>query len=194
MIRSLIFGVGATVLRAWGKFWMRLWGCTIASSARINGRPNLWMHRGTLIIGERVAIGSVPGIYDPGTPFPRSMFSTSPTGRIEIGEDSCMAGAVIVSHASVTIGKRVMIGGGTRILDTDFHPMDVVERRYAPLTPGSPIVIEDDVWIGLDVLVCKGVRIGRGSVIGAKSIVTSDIPPMTFAAGAPAKVIRPITG
>lgn len=171
---------------------MRLFGCRVPRSARINGRPNLWLHKGKLILGERVAMTSIPSIYEPGMGFSRCMFSTSRDGVIEIGDDSCMAGAVIVAHKRVTIGKRVMIGGGVRILDTDYHPTDTVPRRYAPEPEPRPIVIEDDVMLCVDVLVLPGVTIGRGSVIGAKSVVTSDIPPMVVAAGAPARVVREI--
>ena len=57
---------------------------------------------------------------------------------------------------------------------------------------GAPIIIEDNVWLCMDVVVLAGVRIGEGSVIGAGSIVTKDIPPMTFAVGAPAVKVADI--
>ncbi len=191
-LRPVLFAVVTPFMRFWGKLWMRLWGCTVPASARINGRPLLWMHRGRLVIGERVAISSVSAIYEPGQTFSRCMFSTTPDGLIEIGDDSHLSGVVISAHKSVTIGKRVMIGGGTRILDSQYHPIDTLPRIPSTAPEARPIVIEDDVWLSLDVLVLPGVRIGRGSVIGARSVVTSDIPPMVVAAGIPAKVIRPV--
>lgn len=57
----------------------------------------------------------------------------------------------------------------------------------------SPIIIEDDVWIGADVTILPGVRIGKGSVIGAKSVVTKDIPSNVIAAGNPCQILRAIT-
>lgn len=192
MFRLLFFSAAALWIRFWSKAWMRLFCCSVPRSARINGRPDLWMHRGTLALGERVAMTSIPGIYEPGMNISRCMFSSTREGVIEIGDDSCMAGTVIVAHKRVTIGKRVMIGGGTRILDTNFHPIDVIPRRYVPLTEGKPVTIEDDVWVCLDVIILPGVTIGHGSVIGSKSVVTDDIPPMVLAAGIPARIVRPI--
>ena len=54
------------------------------------------------------------------------------------------------------------------------------------------IVLEDDVWLATGVTVLKGVTIGHGTIVGAGSVVTSDLPPMVLAAGAPARVIKPI--
>lgn len=65
------------------------------------------------------------------------------------------------------------------------------EERF--LCYAKPIVIGDDYWFGANVVVCPGVTIGNGCVIGAGSVVTKDIPNRTFAAGVPAKVIREIT-
>ncbi len=69
------------------------------------------------------------------------------------------------------------------------HP----DRRVDFARFSEPIVIEDKVWIGSNVVVLPGVRIGRGSVIGAGSVVSRDIPPMVVALGAPCRVLRPIT-
>ena len=104
----------------------------------------------------------------------------------------------ITAYAAVDIGDRVQIGPGGIIVDTDGHPVDPAVRRRQvegltyPLdsVEKRPIVIEDDVWIGFGVIVLKGVRIGRASVIGAGSVVTRDIPPFCVAAGNPARVVR----
>jgi len=94
----------------------------------------------------------------------------------------------------VTIGNNVLFGPNVSLL-TPEHPLDYRDRYP---TPGSdfefarPIVIEDDVWLGGNVVVRGGVRIGKGSVIGAGSVVTKDIPAGVIAFGNPCKVYRKI--
>jgi acetyltransferase-like isoleucine patch superfamily enzyme len=106
------------------------------------------------------------------------------------------------SASRLTIGDRVLIAHNTSIFDCDTHPMNARERhrQYVEIiTTGhpveidlreEPVTIEDDVWIGCNVVVLKGVTIGRGAVIGAGSVVTQDVPPYSLAAGNPAKVVR----
>ncbi len=85
---------------------------------------------------------------------------------------------------------RLLLFAAPRIMDVQSHPVDMVPRRGMPEGPPNPVVIEDDAWLGAEVFVIPGVTIGRGSVIAARSVVTSDIPPMVLAAGVPAKVVR----
>jgi len=89
------------------------------------------------------------------------------------------------------VGADVMMGPRC-VLISDNHAMDDTSRpmNTQGFVASSPIVIEDDVWIGAGVTVLPGVRIGRGSVIGAASVVTKDVPPWTVAAGNPARVVR----
>lgn len=99
----------------------------------------------------------------------------------------------------VTIGDNVMIGPNVT-LATPMHPLLPAERNIRRREDGSiynleyarPIVIENDCWLASNVIVCGGVTIGEGAVIGAGSVVTRDIPPHSLAAGNPCKVIREI--
>lgn len=79
------------------------------------------------------------------------------------------------------------------IVDNDFHPIDPQERIESP-TAGlmRPVVIEDDVFIGMNVLILKGTVIGKGSLVGAGSIVSGVFPPNSLIAGIPGRVIRKI--
>jgi maltose O-acetyltransferase len=109
------------------------------------------------------------------------------TGRIEIGDRTYINyGVSISAHESVSIGRDCLIGNYTLILDNDYHDM----ADHLKLGESAPIVIEDNVWLGARVTVLKGVRIGAGSVVGAGAVVTRDVPPRTFVAGIPAKVVR----
>jgi len=158
----------------------------------IYGTPHLARLENKVILGERVMLCSIPYLYRLGQSF-QCVLSSGKHGVIRIGDDAGLNGTAIFAEKEVSIGARVMIGAGSRITDIECHPVDVLPRRYAANTPPKPIAIEDDVWLGVNVTVLPGVRIGRGSVIGAGSIVTGDIPPMVVAAGAPARVIRPLS-
>ena len=74
------------------------------------------------------------------------------------------------------------------MLDNDFHRVEPERRLERP--PSKPIIVEDNVWIGARVIVMAGVTVGEDSCVGAGSVVTSDVPPRTLAAGVPARVIR----
>lgn len=106
----------------------------------------------------------------------------------------------IQDDGEVTIGDRCNFGPNVTIV-TPIHPM-VPEERNALLGPdgkpkrlcyAKPVHIGSDVWLGANVVVCPGVTIGDGCVIDAGAVVTRDIPPRTFAAGNPCRVIREIT-
>jgi acetyltransferase-like isoleucine patch superfamily enzyme len=109
--------------------------------------------------------------------------------KIEIGDNVGVSGCTISSGMSIKIGSWVLIGSGAVISDGDAHPIDPKERRLGYGGKRSPIVIEDDVFIGARAIILKGVTIGRGSVIGAGAIVTKDIPAYSIAVGNPAKII-----
>ncbi|MCI8842070.1 MAG: acetyltransferase, partial [Oscillibacter sp.] len=89
------------------------------------------------------------------------------------------------------IGSRVYIAPRVCIYTVN-HPM-VPEVRNTDLEYGRPVTIEDNVWIGGNVVILPGVTIGEGAVIAAGSIVTQDIPPRVVAGGNPCRVIRPLT-
>lgn len=95
---------------------------------------------------------------------------------------------VVLDVCRVTIGHRALFGPGVQIY-TASHPLSLAERRSG-LELGYPVTIEDDVWVGGGAIICPGVTIGQGSVIGAGSVVTRDVPAGVLAAGNPCRVIR----
>lgn len=104
--------------------------------------------------------------------------------KLAIGQSSYITdGSRIAAQNSVTVGQNCAISFGVTMLDDDGHGFG--------LPPYSaPIVIEDDVWIGCNVTILKGVTIGRGSVVAAGAVVTKSCPPHSLIAGVPARVIR----
>jgi len=107
---------------------------------------------------------------------------------INIGDHVLISPGVRISAAnSITIGDSCMLASHAYITDSDWH--GIYDRSLPPDTL-SRVVLEDNVWIGDSAIVCKGVTIGKNSIIGAGSVVTSDIPANVVAAGNPAKVVR----
>lgn len=172
-------------------------GCVLAGvgwgeSWKFYGLPIIQKHRDSIMtIGARMELRSNRRSNPLGPTHPVILSVRRPGAVLRIGDDFGMTGGSIVAEQEIIIGNRVTVGANTIIADTDFHPLNPVTRRQFP-TDGAtaPIHIEDDVFIGMQVLVLKGVTIGAGSVIGAGSIVTRDIPPGVIAAGNPARVIR----
>ncbi|MFZ5553409.1 MAG: acyltransferase [Bacteroidota bacterium] len=127
---------------------------------------------------------------------------------INIG-DNCYIGegTRIWSGESVKIGSNVLISHNCNIIDTDSHELNHLERadsflqlvtqKKANTDKGNvktaPVIIDDYAWLSYNVSVLKGVRVGKGAIIGACSLVTEDIPDFCIAAGVPAKVIKKIT-
>jgi galactoside O-acetyltransferase len=112
--------------------------------------------------------------------------------NIYIGDDFFgNVNLTFVDDVDIRIGDGVMIAPSVTLTTTG-HPVHPARRvDYARLS--EPIVIEDKVWIGSNCVVLPGVRIGYGSVIGAGSVVSRDIPPMVVAVGTPCRVARQIT-
>ena len=112
-------------------------------------------------------------------------FSTLKTNAsLLIGNNCGFSGAIIASFINITIGNNVRCGANSLITDSNWHLDD--PRSGEP----KPIIIQNNVWLGVNVVVLKGVSIGINSVIGANSVVTKSIPPNSVAAGNPCRVIR----
>ena len=134
---------------------------------------------------------------------------TSPHGKVKIGSYSYIStGAFIGAGNSITIGDYVGIAHYTFVVDNNNHPVEPEARkqhriRVAPggqgypsvgaaweISANAPIVIEDNVWIGMYCFIGKGVRIGEGAVVARQSVVTRDVAPYTVVAGNPARVVK----
>ena len=129
-------------------------------------------------------------------------FALGEQGSVRIGDYCYFTNAVLLSELELLIGNYVVIGWNATIADTDFHPLSPAERiadaiacsplgkgRPRPEIPRLPVVIEDDVWIGPNATILKGVRIGAGAWIEAGALVTRDVPPHARVMGNPAQVV-----
>jgi acetyltransferase-like isoleucine patch superfamily enzyme len=109
--------------------------------------------------------------------------------------DECTVGTDVYFSVSksIRIGNHVAIAKSVTISDGDGHPSELARRmRDEPLqeTDLGPIVIEDWAWIGRDAHILKGVRIGKGAIVAAGSVVAADVPPETLAMGVPARIVK----
>ena len=113
--------------------------------------------------------------------------------RLTLGSGYMNHDCVIDCFESITVGQNVVISERVVMRDSDNHTiraMEACERTMDEHVVTSPIVVEDNVWIGMNATILKGVTIGEGSIIAAGSVVTRSIPPHCLAAGVPAKVIK----
>lgn len=195
---QLMVRVSHRVKRMWWKLTvtpaLRIAGVEIAEGVQIQGKPIVGMARGSRIrIGARSVLCSDSQINALGINHPVVLRTMRPGAEIIIGEDTGMSGGSICAASSIRIGAGCLIGANVTLADTDFHALSPVNRRYNRKPDDiavAPIVIEDNVFIGADVFVLKGVTIGQNSVIGAGAVVTNDVPRNTIAAGNPARVIK----
>ena len=115
-------------------------------------------------------------------------------GEIEIGDFSGGSSVVVSSRSKVTIGRNVNMGGNVRIFDHDFHSLDYNQRQIPIIDQAQvvsqPVIIGNDVLLGTNATILKGVTIGNRAIIGAGSVVSKNIPADEIWAGNPARYIK----
>lgn len=166
-------------------FYLR--GVNIAESPKFIGITSIKRASGsTISIGSNTIflskhVSNLIGINRP------CIFSAmNSEARLIIGDGCGFSGTVIGCFSQITLGNNVRCGANTLITDSDWHLDD--PRSAEP----RPIKIGDNVWLGVNVIVMKGVTIGDNVVIGAGSVVTKDIPANVIAAGNPCRIIKQI--
>lgn len=161
--------------KIWGKFYVFIYE---PENSKIQIGNNLW-----LVSGEGRS-----GI----TFYSHVKLTTIGSGQIKIGNNVALNGTVITSKKKIEIGDNCMIAPNVIIVDTDFHLQWPPEKRFqqVPSKYDKPVFIKSNVWIGMNSIILKGVTIGKNSIIGAGSIVTTNIPDNVIASGNPARVIK----
>ncbi|MDQ3653919.1 MAG: acyltransferase [Chloroflexota bacterium] len=143
-------------------------------------------------------MGDASGAYD------RTTFVVGPDGQVTVGPYTCLNGTYLVCGDSITIGAHCLISWGTTITDSWLGPGATLagrrlalraaaadlERLLPPVVPPVPVVVEDAVWVGFDSVVLPGVILGRGCVVGCKTIVDQDVPPNAVVVGNPMRIVR----
>lgn len=144
---------------------------------------------GNIRIGAKVQLHSFPD----GTCYRTALSTYFKEAEIIIGNQCAINGTVIHANELVKIGNRCIFGPGTIVSDNDSHRVvrDYETRHTKPVS--KPIVIEDNVWIGMNCVIMKGVTIGENSIIAAGSVVTKNVPPNCVYGGNPAKFIKALS-
>ena len=130
-------------------------------------------------------------------------FNVEAHGVLVVGADSALVGPQFMVRDRVEVGERCVLSYGVVVADSDFHPLDPAARRLdavanaptpqgvtRPAFPTRPVVLEDDVHVGISAMLLKGVRLGRGCRIAAGAVVTRDVPAGRGAIGNPAVVVE----
>ncbi len=148
-------------------------------------------------IGDRVTIydnndGSYVDLKDRVELYSDIIIETCNGGSVQIGEATHIQPRcnIVGCKSSVIIGKRVEIASNCAFYPYNHATKAGQKIREQPLISGGDIIIGDDAWLGFGVIVLDGVRIGKGAVIGAGSVVTKDIPDNAIAMGSPARVVK----
>jgi acetyltransferase-like isoleucine patch superfamily enzyme len=164
----------------------------LGNKINVLGIPIISIHKGAKVkFGKNILLISHSYFSQPGVNHPVIIRALTANSQLVIGNDVGISGGGVCVMKEVIIGNNVMLGANAFITDTDFHPIAAQNRRHNyDDIQASKVVIEDNVFIGMNSIVLKGVTIGTNSVIGAGSIVVKDVPPNQIWAGSPAKFIK----
>ncbi len=143
---------------------------------------------GEIIIGDSTWLNSFPN----GSVFRTALNTYLPNAVIKIGNNCKINGTIIHANEEVLIGDDVRIGPGSVICDNDSHKVALSVSERAKMPNSSPIHIQNNVWIGMNCIVLKGVTIGENTIIAAGSIVTKNCDKNSIYAGNPAKFVKRI--
>ncbi len=147
---------------------------------------------GAILIGKHVSV------------YAGCSFAMGEAGQCVIGDFTLLNGALIMAEEKIVIGSHCLISWNVGIADCDFHPLEPAQRlidaqalapfyKNRPKRPAlktAPVEIGDNVWIGMNATILKGVTIGENSVVAAGSVVTKSVPPNSVVAGNPANVVK----
>jgi acetyltransferase-like isoleucine patch superfamily enzyme len=166
---------------------------TLDGKLILSGIPCIRLHKqASLRIGDNVTLTSSNMDYHLSIFTPTKILADRQNASISIGEHSRIHGTCIHATKHISIGANCLIAANTQIMDSNGHQpcFDDVSNRIRSIDIGRPVIIEDDVWIGTGAVVLPGAKIGRGSIIGAMSVVRGIIPSYCVAVGNPAVVVK----
>lgn len=140
-------------------------------------------------LGNNVILRSGSRNYHAGMPFGTTLLIDIAGAAISIGDNTRINGAYIHAQKGIAIGANCVIASGVNILDSNGHELISVNRTIGR-DKAEEIIIEDNVWLGLNAIILKGTTIGKNSVVGAGSVVKGHFPPNSLIAGNPAIAVK----
>lgn len=164
----------------------------LSGDLKIRGRLYL-KNKGHISFGTNVRINSSLSSNPIGGDNRAILIATS-SGNIDIGNNVGFSNIAIVSTKKIKICDNVLIGGGVKIYDTDFHSLDYKQRldREKEIAVSKDVLINENAFIGAHSIILKGSKIGKCSIIGAGSVVCGNIPDGEIWAGNPARFIKKV--
>jgi acetyltransferase-like isoleucine patch superfamily enzyme len=186
----------------WYKLVMKATRVKYGKGLLLKGVPVIFNKKGAeLTIGNNVTVKSsflsnLVGLYS------RTIIVTrAPGAYIRIGDNVGMSGVTIYARKGIEIGDNTAIGGNTKILDNDFHPIEAETRNKlladknggdSDLVPSKPIKIGKNCFIGCNAIILKGTELGDGCVVGAGAVVSGKFEAGSVIVGNPARCIRKV--
>ena len=189
----------------WYKLFLKCTKVKYGKGLLLKGAPFIYNKKGaSLKIGENCTIKSsflsnLVGLYSK-----TIIVTRTPGAKISIGNHVGISGATIYARKEITIGDNTCIGGNVKILDNDFHPVEV-EKRNALLNGKAPesgemaewigtkaIHIGKNCFIGCNAIILKGTVLGDGCVVGAGAVVSGTFEPGSVIVGNPGRVVKKI--
>ena len=168
-------------------------GVKLGKNVKYRGFPVIYQVKNSQIeIGNNVTIKSsflsnLVGLYQ------RTIIVTrAENAKIRIGNNVGISGATIYARNSIEIGDNTLIGGNVKILDNDFHPLNVDDRNndIKESIKSKPVKIGKNCFIGVNAIILKGTELGDGCIVGAGSVVSGKFPNNSVIVGNPGKIIR----
>lgn len=174
---------------------LRALGCNPGNSFTVDGKVYFKVQKKQSIrFGAGIKINSRFGSNLVGIAN-HAAFQTIGEGTISVGDNVGMTSVIVSSRSKVVIGKNSMLGGNVRIYDHDYHSLSYQDRRSKLLDGNNcktkPVIIGEDVFVGTNSIILKGVTIGDRSIVGAGSVVSNlTIPPDSLVIGNPAVIVK----
>lgn len=153
--------------------YLKINGVEIGSNSKFYGFPKIYRTRGSkIVIGKNFECRNWWFSNPLGINHPLILCTWSKNAKIFIGNDVGVSGGSIVANNKITIGNRVLIGANSTIIDTDFHPIYGINKRYSKEGVKSKgVVIGNDVFIGMNVVILKGVEIENQRIVPACVVI-----------------------
>ena len=180
----------------WFKVFLKLMKISYGKKLRLNGTPVIFAGKSAAMeIGDNVTINSsflsnLIGLYQ------RTIIVARGEGsKVVIGNNVGISGATIYARKSIEIGDNTLIGGNAKILDNDFHPIEIEARNADDKEKIGvrPIKIGKNCFIGCNALILKGTQLGDGCVVGAGAVVSGKYEDNCVIAGNPAKIVKKLS-
>jgi len=171
--------------------FLLLHGAQFSTGLSVFGWPIVGFASGSRVsFGRNLTLISHSCFSEPGVNHPCVLRTLRAGANLTVGDNVGMSGCTICAAESVIIGDNCLLGANAFIADTDFHPVQATGRRWQrDGVRTAPVEIGNNVFVGANALVLKGVTIGDNAVVGAGSVVTADVPPNSVVAGSPARVV-----